>query len=459
MRKICQLSVAASLLLVSIPLYGGWIRTYGGEYGDCGKWVEQTSDGGYIITGHFGLPYNPYLHQDVYLIKIDSVGDTLWTRTYGRSPIAIGYCVQQTSDGGYIIAGASLEEGLWLLKTDENGDTLWTLHWGVSGACVREAQDGGYIITGASATSEYGSELLVSKIDTGRVVWAREYGGEGAQGGASLQVTSDGGYIVTGVTEREPGGVKNTWLLKTDVDGDSLWSRVYRIGEKELDARSNCVQETSDGGYIISGITNGSLFILKTDSVGDSLWARIYGDGVTDGSSRTFICQTANGGYIIARTKRYSDSTSAVWLLKTDELGDTLWTRIFGNAWDKNRSYCVQVTSDGGYIICGSTQSYAPPGRGTEVLLIKTDSLGEVGVEEQPVMESVIRLEASLSRLSYDVPGEASLTLYSADGRKVLEETIKGEGIWQAPSLPSGVYFARVTTEGYSARTKVVVLR
>jgi len=155
--------------------------------------------------------------------------------------------------------------------------------------------------------------------------------------------------------------------------------------------------------------------------------------------------------------------TGGVWLLKTDEHGDTLWTRTFGNkAEDKGR--CVQVTSDGGYIICGSTQSYAPPGRGTEVLLIKTDSLGEVGgIEEELVTASPIHLEASLNRLFYDVSGsvtgEAKLTLYSADGRRVLTETVKGKGIWDAPALPQGVYFARVSTEGYSARTKVVVLR
>jgi len=87
-----------------------------------------------------------------------------------------------------------------------------------------------------------------------------------------------------------------------------------------------------------------------------------------------------------------------------------------------------------------------------------------VGVEESPIQtSSPIKLSASLNRLSYDVSGsvtgQAKLTLYSADGRKVLEETIQGKGVWDAPVLPSGVYFARVTTEGYSARTKVVVLR
>ncbi|MEA3311256.1 MAG: T9SS type A sorting domain-containing protein, partial [candidate division WOR-3 bacterium] len=439
-----------------------WDKTFSlfsEDYKDEAYCVRQTSDGGYIVTGHHESSYEGATR--IYLIKTDSAGDTLWTRTYANI-WPVSFCVQQTSDGGYIILGATSPEELWLLKTDEHGDTLWTTAWGVFGACVREAPDGGYIITGSSFTEEYGYELLVSKINcTGRVVWVREYGGEGLQKGASLQLTSDGGYIITG----DIGS--NVGLLKTDVDGDSLWTRVYRMGAEELATRSNCVQETSDGGYIISGITNWSfgiapcdLFILKTDSVGDSLWAHIYGG--TNRRFRTSICQTPDGGYIIAGTKGCSDSTSVAWLLKTDEQGDTLWTRTFGSAWNRDDGNCVQVTSDSGYIITGCTESYSHD-TSVDVLLIKTDSLGEVGgIEEEPVRESVIRLEASLNRLFYDVSGQASLTIYSVDGRKVLEETIKGEGIWTPSppsSLPSGVYFARVTTEGYSARTKIVILR
>ncbi|MEA3312633.1 MAG: T9SS type A sorting domain-containing protein, partial [candidate division WOR-3 bacterium] len=168
-------------------------------------------------------------------------------------------------------------------------------------------------------------------------------------------------------------------------------------------------------------------------------------------------------GYIITGVKGLGPYTNkGVWLLKTDEQGDSAWARTFGSVGDVGA--CVQVTSDRGYIICGSTCSYAPLHRGSDVLLMKTDSLGEVGVEEQPVRESPIQLSASLNRLSYNVPGEAKLTLYSSDGRRVLTETIQGKGTWTPsfpPSshLPAGVYFARVEGDASSKTQKVVLIK
>lgn len=448
MKRLFVFSLLAVAVLVPQLTADGWIRTYGGVGDDAGFWVEQTPDGGYIIAGRFMQDWFNF-----YLIKTDSLGDTLWTRTYVRSSAA-GYppeasCVQQTSDGGYIIVG---ERGfnLVVIRTDEHGDSLWGripfVVGNPEGICVRETSDGGYVISAG-----YGLLKLDSAGDS---VWMRCYEDKGNY----MQLTHDGGYIITGSSG------SSVWLMKTDGDGDSLWACLYSLGEEGLFARGCCVQETSDGGYIITGEANRSdsseLFILKTDASGDSLWAHLYGsEGYNIGYS---ICQTHDGGYIITGVKELAQFTGGVWLLKTDEHGDTVWTRTFGNkAEDKGR--CVQVTSDGGYIICGSTQFYAPWGRGTEVLLIKTDSLGYVSIEEEPVIESVIRLEASLNRLSYDVPGEAKLTLYSADGRMVLEETIEGKGIWtpSPPSshLPAGVYFARVESETSSKTQKVVLVK
>jgi hypothetical protein len=456
MKRTLRIVIVASLLLVSILLSAGWIHTYGGIDNDAGFWVEQTSDGGYIAAGRFMECDTGFY----YLIKTDSLGDTLWTRTYMRTPPSMlepppeARCVQQISDGGYIIAGRSGHD-LVVIKTDEHGDSSWGRNVCVvrpGGICVRETSDKGYLVSGG----EYAFFLI--KLDSaGDMVWWRSY----VRLGEYMQLTNDGGCIITGYSN------SSVWLMKTDSEGDSLWAHLYSLGEEGL-ATGYCVQQTSDGGYIITGEANrvqpppvaSDLFILKTDASGDSVWARLYGDEGRDiGYS---ICQTHDDGYIITGVKGLGPYTNkGVWLLKIDEQGDSAWARTFGSVGDVGA--CVQVASDRDYIICGSTYSYAPLHRGADVLLMKTDSLGEVGVEDQPVRESVIRLETSLNRLFYDVSGsvtgEAKLTLYSVDGRMVLEETIKGEGIWQVPKLPSGVYFVRVSIEGYSARTKVVVLR
>ncbi len=154
-----------------------WIRTYGGPNYDWSNSVQQASDGGYIISGStnsFGAG-----SYDVYLVKTDSQGDTLWTRTYGGSHDDRGYSVQQTSDGGCIIAGytSSFGEGyddVYLIRTDASGDTLWT----------------------------------------------RTYGGTANDYGYSVQQTSDGGYITGGYTSSFGAGVWDVYLIKTDANGN-----------------------------------------------------------------------------------------------------------------------------------------------------------------------------------------------------------------------------------------------
>jgi len=186
-----------------------WTRTYGGSSDEKGYSAQLTSDGGYIIagyTGSFGAG-----RSDVYLLKTDSSGDTLWTRTCGGSDSDCGYSVQQTSDGGYIIAGETESFGagdddVYLVKTDSDGDTLWT----------------------------------------------RSYGGSGYDRGRSVQQTSDGGYIIAGYTNSFGAGNTDVWLLRTDSSGDTLWTRTY--GEMPYDY-GHSVELTSDGGYIIAGDT------------------------------------------------------------------------------------------------------------------------------------------------------------------------------------------------------------
>jgi len=467
MKRTCQLSVAASLLLVSIPLSAGWIHTYGGEYDDAGHWVEQTLDGGYIVAGRL-------MECDTgsyYLIKTDSLGDTLWTRTYVRTPSSMlepeppeARCVQQTSDGGYIIAGRS-GLSLILIKTDEHGDSLWGRNLCVTypngeGICVRETSDKGYLVSGG-----YSTFFLIKLDSAGDRVWSRYY----RRLGKYMQLTHDDGCIITGVSD------SSVWLMKTDSEGDSLWEHLYSLGEEGL-ATCYCVQQTSDGGYIITGEANrvqslpvaSDLFILKTDASGDSVWARLYGDEGRDiGYS---IYQTPDDGYIVTGVKGLGPYTNkGVWLLKIDEQGDSAWARTFGSVGDVGA--CVQVTSDRGYIICGSTYSYAPMHRGADVLLMKTDSLGEVGgVAEQPIVEKpanweVITSIGSQIVLRYqDRPDGFRASIFDASGRKVDEvHATESSGMitWGRcyGCYGPGVYFIVLKSAGAIKAQKVVLIR
>jgi hypothetical protein len=495
--SLCLILPNSSLSQISFE------KTYGGSFEDIGYSVQQTSDGGYIITGYTGS--FSVGSWDVYLIKTDSLGDTLWTKTYGGSSMDIGNSVQQTSDGGYIITGFTVSFGasysdVYLIKTDFSGDTLWTRTYGDSlndeGRSVQQTSDGGYIIAGYSqsiVTLDY--DVFLFKTDSiGETLWTKTYGGSGFEEGYSVQQTLDGGYIIAGWTDSFGAGRTDIYLIKTDSLGDTLWSRTYGGTSRE---EYPTVSQTSDGGFIISGYTRSfgagmdDVYLIKTNSSGDTLWTKTYGDIATDvGFS---MQETSDGGYIISGFTYSFGIGSDVYLIKTDSLGDTLWTRTYGGS-DQDWGFSVQQTTDGGFIITGHTFSF---GAGQEdVYLIKTDSNGLiVGLEEESsefgiriaefgLMQNFPNPFHKLTVISYQIPNShpassnqelpirsnhVSLNIYDLSGRLI--ETLVNEfqdpGVyhveWDGARIGSvvrsGIYFYRLQVGDFSTTRKMTLLR
>jgi hypothetical protein len=381
--KYLTLIVLFSLLFTSQVLVAQapetlWTRTYGGIGFEESHSVQQTTDGGYIIAGH---TYE-YPKRDFYLVKTNDIGDTLWTRIYGGSGDEEAYSVQQTSDGGYIITGWTDSYGagfndVWLIKTDASGDTLWTKTFGGGdydgGNFVQQTFDGGYIIAGSSASYGGGDDdfWLIKTDASGDSIWTRFFGGNEDDMGKSAQQTSDGGYIMTGYTKSFGVGESSILLIKTDASGDTIWTKV--LGGSVFD-RAFCVKQTTDSGYIITGVTSSygaggfDVLLIKTDASGDTLWTNTFGGSEHDmGYS---VQQTGDGGYIITGfTRSFGGGETDVWLIKTHDMGDTLWTKTYGGSGEEEAS-SVQKTSDGGYIITGWTSSYGAGGY--DFWLIKT---------------------------------------------------------------------------------------
>jgi len=204
-------------------------RTYGGTSGDRASSVQRTSDGGYIVAGYtysFGAG-----GDDIFLIKTDANGNIIWAKTYGGTSYDYAYSVQQTSDGGYIVAGETNSFGA-----------------GLSDA------------------------FLIKTNASGNLQWAKTYGGTGYDYAYSVQRTSDGGYIVAGLTTSFGAGGYDVFLIKTDANGNIIWAKTY--GGTSYD-NAYSVQQTSDGGYIVAGLTNSlgagsyDIFLIKTDANGD----------------------------------------------------------------------------------------------------------------------------------------------------------------------------------------------
>jgi hypothetical protein len=367
---------------LGVVITRGGTRTFGGMYDDRGYSVQQTQDCGYIVAGSTSS-YGEG-SGDVWLVKTDAAGHVTWGRNFGGAGTAWGHSVQQTRDGGYIVAGTTWPFGgsfydVWLLKTDASGDTIWTRTFGGAnydeGYSVQQTRDGGYIITGViDSPGEGRFDVLLVKTDgTGNEVWSRTFGGAQNDYGHSVQQTRDGGYIVAGGTGSYGAGSADVWLIKTDANGDTVWTRTYGGVEHE-DGRS--VQQTQDGGYIIAGQTcsygagDGDLWLVKTDAKGDTVWTGTFGGTKLDwGSSAQ---QTQEGGYIVAGTTGSYGAGDDVWLVKTDANGGMVWSRTFGGA-NLDWGNSVQQTQDGGYITVGYSGAGA-----YDVLLIKTDAEGMV---------------------------------------------------------------------------------
>ncbi len=450
-----------------------WSKTFGGVGGDYGHAVRQTMDEGYIIVGST----NSYGAggYDVWIIKTDIMGNEIWTKTIGGANHDYGFDIQQTTDSGYVITGHTriydiYDGDLWLIKTNSLGDTIWTKTYGGDyrddGTSVQQTIDGGYIITG-STRSIFPPDYFMWLIKTdslGDLQWSKNYS-DGF--GSSVKQTLDGGYILSGSTP-DYEGYQVAWLLKTDSLGVVIWSKTYSRGW------GSSVQQTSDSGYIVTGIiekglSNDDVLLIKTDSSGDTLWTKTYGEEEFDNWGRS-VQQCTDGGYIITgSTQSPIGETGDLWLLKTDSSGDTIWTRTFGGP-APDAGYSVQQTIQGGYIITGFTESYGMGG--ADVWLINYPE-PPVGVIDDVLVDNFIleqnypnpfnpstSIKYQISELSfiiikvYDVLGKEVATLIN-------DEKPSGsyEIEFDAIGLPSGIYFYRLQASSFIETKKMVLIR
>lgn len=402
---LCKLMLVATVISVAAtgmindttnqsPPELEWDIKCGSDKIDWGCNVQQTYDGGYIISGTCDrFPYTPWQGYG-YLLKIDDQGNEEWNQIFSvYNWEVVCQSVQQIDDDGdgekddgYIIAGYTgytWEIDLFIAKTDVNGDVLWTKVIGETesfdrGNSVSQTKDGGYIVTGC--TQSYGAEgadVWLMKIDTeGNEVWSKTIGGESYDSGNCVQQTSEGGYIIAG--ETDSFGINgDSYLVKTDSSGEEEWSKTF--GGNGWDG-SYSVQQTMDKGYIITGwyTTNTGdhdVYLIKTDENGQEEWSKTFGDSLDDEGYS--VQQTAYEGYFITG---FTSTDSIEWfpeiyLIKTDSSGEEEWTKTLSKE-EQNVGYYGKQTKDGGYIITGYTGNYS--NESLDIWIIKLEGNNQI---------------------------------------------------------------------------------
>lgn len=347
-----------------------WQKTFGGSGADNATSIVASSDGGFVIAGKTtsqdGDVSNPLGGWDCWVIKIDGVGNLLWEKTFGGTGPDAANHIEQTDNGGYIISGWTSSNDLdvsgnnggydyWILEIDSIGNIIWQNALGGSGdeqcQLVKGTPDGGFIAVGSSdsndgdVTGNHGGDgdMWIVKLNSqGTLVWQKSLGGSGNEIANSLIVANDGSAIVVGFSSSTNGNVTGNhggddfWVVKLDSLGNLIWEQSYGGSSNET---ANSIQVASDQNYIVAGFTTSSdgdvssnngisdIWILKIDTTGSLIWERTLG-GTSYDNSKSIIC--ADSGAILSAGNTASsdgdvtsnNGSNDYWIVKLE--GDSM---------------------------------------------------------------------------------------------------------------------------------------
>jgi hypothetical protein len=395
MKKILFI---ASILLFKLTSFAQapaieWQKTYGNEGWEEANCIQKTSDGGYIIAGEVtGGNGGGFL-----IIKINNAGVLQWQKRYGGTTAReTAYSIQQTTDGGYIVAGeTSSTDGdvtgnhgmmdFWVIKINSVGTLQWQKTLGGTqddiAYSVQQTTDGGYVVAGRTSsvdgdiTSFHGNEITdywVVKLNSlGVLQWQKTLGGTSTDEAHSIQQTEDGGYIITGEAISSDGDLLGNksggaWVVKISDLGVIQWQKTL---EKIIyhATYGYSIQQTTDGGYIMAGQTQSvdylswDYYVVKMDSSGTVEWQKSFG-GTLDDKAYS-VKQTIDGGYIVAGSTRSTGGDVSgnhgvddYWLIKLNSVGALVWQKALGGTLIDVANSVLQ-TNDGGYIVAGYSKS------------------------------------------------------------------------------------------------------
>ena len=483
--------VSSNFVVASQPTYFNRAYNFGGA--DILEGVVEIASG-YLVVGERAIG----IRKGV-ILKVSETGDSLWS--WSLSDTINHYSIQWLTKlplGGFLCGGTArsnlVSPADWdhlFLKLDDTGAVMWTKMWGDTAIDeyvmdARLTNDGNYILISAhdyDVAPLWGQSALIKTDPDGNILWSYEYG-ENNYYNVPYQVvqTRDSGFLIVGYRSDQFGGNRDLMLIKADSLGNHEWTKYYGV---LLDGFGSAVTKSIEGGYLIAGyqeIIDDQLYkgwLLKVDEDGNEEWDRFYSiANSTYGELWKKLIQLPDGSYvgIGGATVGFADRG---WMLKVDCHGKQLWSRAYtrDSTWH-HYFYGMDTTSDGGFIVCGSTRLQ---GQSQDAWLLKLDEYGcdtpgchlqdtgtgvpcftalppgpSVGGESKIAVYPSPNNGTFMVQLPND--GEWRLQLFDLSGRLVEERRQEGSVEWDVSGLAQGLYLLKaVARDGTYASTKVLV--
>lgn len=450
---IVPMIIAAGIVLSFQPLQAQdqiWSVNYGGAYNEDAYAGAVASGGGYAVLGNVFLNGNG--GYNFYLLRLNSVGDTVWSRNYGGDSTDYGYDIKRLSDGGYIMVGSTRSFGngnkdLYAVRTDSLGGVVWTRTVGGTGddnaRGVTLAPDGGFVICGT--TDSYGAgytDMYIVKLDaSGNVSWTKTFGGTAGDVGAGIIMTPDNGFLAIGSTGSFGSGYSSIYVVRINSAGDSLWARTY--GGTRADF-GHGLTNAVDGGYVLVGRTASfgagfyDAYIVKIDTDGNFVWDNTFGS--TSDDYAYSVTTAMDGTYMLSGFTEVSPSRKYdAYVIKVDPGGSRIWERTYGGS---QADYGNTVFQEQGrdYLLIGSTYSFTYGGSDIYITKIRGEST-DASDNEPDILPNDFVLRQNYPNpfnmstvIEFQLPerSDVSLEVFNLLGQKVKS--------WEFESYPAGIH-------------------
>lgn len=482
-----------------------WEKSLGGTKDDYGYKIKKTTDNGFIVigssestNGDVGGNNGSNGTQDIWVVKLDEEGNIDWEKNSGGSEDEFGRSIEQTFDGGFILTGATESNDgdvgsnngsrdFWVVKIDSMGTIEWEKTFGGDDwdfpEAIKQTSDSGYIVLGITYFSLSAKlDYQVFKLDAnGNIEWQKRYGGSEDEYSTAIELTNDQGYILAGRSKSNDDDVSGNygdydfWVVKLNQNGDIQWERNYGGSEQEI---ANSIVQTLDGGYIIAGSSKSSDFdldnnygefdawVLKIDSEGNVEWEKNYGG--SDYDSASSINLTQDNGYIVAGTSESNDydldannGKGDYWIFKIDENGNILWDKNLGGT-NYEIGISADVVDQDNFVItgqCSSSDGDVSDHKGmNDLWVVKVRGNLTNLSENKPTTQIEIfpnPFSDNLQITSSDPTKQYDILVFNEWGSLIKKEKLTNGGI-SLHEVPSGIYVVQILTEEGILLEKVI---